>query len=119
MRALARLLATQAHWAAPGLMSDRQEHLIPTNCRPLSLALLDRWLDSLRLSRGLPDAILAADRIAGLSPPALTPGPEHGPFLSRSAEGAAFAEACARLSRLQGRDLIDGLVAMIVRPRPA
>ena len=83
MRALARLLATQAHWAAPGLVSDRQEHLIPANCRPLGLALLERWLDSLRLSRGLPDAILAADRIAGLSPPAVTPGPEHGPFLSR------------------------------------
>ena len=77
-------------------MSDRQEHLIPTNCRPLSLALLERWLDSLRLSRGLPDAILAADRIAGLSPPAVTPGPEHGPFLSHAAEGAAFAEASAR-----------------------
>lgn len=111
-RALARLLTTQAFHAAPGIVSDRHELLIPANCRPLALALLNRWLDSLRLSRALPDAVLAADRIAGLAPPSLAPGPEHGPFLSRSAEGAAFAAACTRLARLAGRDLLEGLAAM-------
>ena len=93
-------------------MSDRHELLIPTDRRPLALALLDRWLDSLRLSRTLPDAVLAADRLAGLTPPAVTPGPEHGPFLSRAAEGAAFAATCTRLARLAGRDLLEGLAAM-------
>ena len=112
IRALARLLVTQAYQAAPGIVSDRHELLIPANCRPLALALLNRWLDSLRLSRALPDAVLAADRIAALAPPSLTPGPEHGPFLSRSAEGAAFAATCTRLARLAGRDLLEGLAAM-------
>jgi hypothetical protein len=111
-RALARLLTTQAFQAAPGVVSDRHELLIPADRRPLALALLDRWLDSLRLNRTLPDAILAADRIAGLAPPSVAPGPEHGPFLSRAAEGAAFAATCTRLARLAGRDLLEGLAAL-------
>ena len=112
IRSLARLLVTQAFQVAPGVVSDRHELLIPTDRRPLALALLDRWLDSLRLSRTLPDAVLAADRLAGLAPPAVAPGPEHGPFLSRAAEGAAFAATCTRLAGLTGRDLLEGLAAM-------
>ena len=111
-RALARLLTTQAFHVAPGIVSDRHELLIPGAYRPLALTLLDRWLDSLRLSRALPEAVLAADRIAGLAPPTLAPDPEHGPFLSRAAEGAAFAAACARLAGLRGQDLLAGLATL-------
>lgn len=107
--ALARLLVTQAHAVAPALVNEQHELLIAAPCRGLALALVERWLDSLRLSRALPDAILAADRITGLQPPTLTPGPDHGPFLSRAAEGATFAAACLQLSRQDGRGLLEML----------
>lgn len=112
IRSLARLLVTQAYQAAPGLVSDRHALLIPAGRRALALALLDRWLDSLRLSRTLPAAVLAADRFAGLTPPAVTPNVEHGSFLSHAAESAAFAATCTHLARLSGRDLLEAFATM-------
>ena len=97
-RALARLLVTQALEAAPEVIGAGHELAIPPGQRTMAMALLERWVDSLRLRRGLPDAILAADRVAGLGSLAAPAGLSRGPFLSRAAEAAIFAGICARLS---------------------
>lgn len=108
---LARLLVTQAHAAAPGVVPDNHEALIPAAQRPFALAVLDRWVDSLRLRRGLPAAVQDADRVAGLAPLLAGVGAERGPFLSYAAEAAVFATACASLAAQPDRDLLVSLAA--------
>ena len=64
--ALVWLLVTQAYQIAPDVVGEGHAYLIAPEKRVFALNLLDRWLDSLSLSKGLDDAILEADRIAGL-----------------------------------------------------
>src|ERR1019366_3962287 len=59
---LARLLITQAQHAAPDVYATH-EYMIPAEKRVFVLGLLDKWVDSVRLSKGLADRILEADRI--------------------------------------------------------
>ena len=108
-RALARLLVTQAYQAAPKLISDSNELLIAEGQRPMAMELLNRWLDSLRLSKGLPEAILEADKIAALASQLTEATTRHGPFLSRAAEYAVFANTCARLAQKSGKELLQGI----------
>lgn len=106
---LARLLVTEAHTLTPALIPPAHELLIPEGQRGAALHLLDRWLDSVRLRRSLPAAVIAADRAAGFAhPPAPVP-PVHGPFLSRGLELAALRALCADLAPLVGRDLLQAL----------
>jgi hypothetical protein len=109
---LAKLLATQAHVAAPDLVSERHELVIQPPQQEFALALLDRWLDSLRLSKRLADAILDADRSAGLGALMAAADATQGPFLSYAAERAVFASTCAQLARAGGRDLLETLAAL-------
>ncbi|MCC6629590.1 MAG: PglZ domain-containing protein [Chloroflexi bacterium] len=111
-RCLARLLVTQAHAVAPGLVADAHELLVQgAPRRAAALELLDRWRDSRRLSQPLPEAILAADRIAALGAVLTEVSAAHGPFVSHAAEAAAFAATCRRLGQLDGRDLLQQLAA--------
>jgi hypothetical protein len=111
-RALARLLVTQAFQVVPEMIGDGNDHLIPAAHRNQAMSLLERWSDSLRLSRGLPEAIVAADRIAGLGALLSATDPGKGPFLSRAAEQAIFSGTCSRLGALAGRDLLETLAAL-------
>ena len=77
-----------------------------------ALNLLDRWLDSLSLSKGLDDAILEADRIAGLGNDMTRATIKHGPFLSHAAERAIFANTCTSLSQQSGRELLEALASL-------
>ena len=65
-RALARLLATQAHVAAPAVGAGHPEWVIAPPQQALALRLLEQWTDSFQASEGLPDAIIGADALAGL-----------------------------------------------------
>lgn len=112
LRALARLLVTQAHQVAPKLIVEGAPMLIDEACRPMAINVLNRWIDSLRLSKGLPDAILEADKIAALAGQLPTVDAAHGPFLSRAAEHAAFANTCTRLAHKTGKELLQGLVSL-------
>jgi len=104
-RALARLLVTQAHSIAPALVGANHDLLIAADTRPFALALLDTWLDSQRLSKALPDRIIAADGLAGLgSLPAAAP--VAGAFVSQAAERAVFAAVCNHLATLSGSPLL-------------
>jgi hypothetical protein len=111
-RALARLLVTQAYEAAPKLISESNKLLIREGQRPFALKLLDTWLDSLRLSKGLPNAILEADKIAALTgqlPEAIV---KHGPFLSHTAEYTIFANTCTRLAQKSGKELLQSIATI-------
>lgn len=111
-RALARLLVTQAQAVASHLIGDSHELLLPVGQRKFALDLLDRWLDSLRLSRHLGAAIVEADKIAGLAAvlAAVTIG--QGPFLSHTAERAVFANTCQHLAAIPAPDLLDALALL-------
>lgn len=113
--ALARLLITQAHGIAPTIFQNHA-YLIPAERRDDALKLLDTWVDSVRLSKGLAERILEADRI-------LVPGQyfnevatsettaRHDWFLSQAAERALFTNTCVRLARESGTDLLEALAA--------
>jgi hypothetical protein len=111
-RALARLLVTQAHQAAPDLIPEGHELLIPADRRKLALQLLDRCTDSLRLRQRLPDAILEADCIADLGSQVGGATVEHGPFLSHAAEGALFRQTCSQLAQQTGKTLLQSIAAI-------
>ncbi len=108
-RALARLLVTDAHRGAPRLVGEGHELLIPPGQRECALELLDQWGDSLRLRKGLPEAIIEADRIAGLGSALDGATVKVGPFLSLAAERAVFAHTCSRLGQKRGKDLLESL----------
>lgn len=111
-RALARLLVTQAHEAAPRSISESNEFLIGEPTRATARELLNRWIDSLRLSRGLADAIIEADKIAALDTQLQHANLKHGPFLSRAAEQGLFTATCARLGQKSGKDLLQHLASL-------
>ncbi len=111
-RALARLLVTQAHQAAPQLIGDGHELLTPVGQRRAALQVLERWRDSLRLSKGLPAAIIEADRLAALGGDVAAASTSDGPFLSLAAERAVFGAVCARLVHETGKDLLASLAAL-------
>jgi hypothetical protein len=111
-RSLARLLVTQAHAVAPSLIPTTHDLLIAEGQRPQALHLLERWRDSLRLSRGLPDAILEADRIAAPGPLLEQASSTHGPFLSHAAEMTVFTTTCHRLAQKQGKTLLHALASL-------
>lgn len=112
LEALAHLLVTQAHDASPQYFAHH-DYLIAAEKRPFALRqLLERWLDSVSLRKGLPERIIDADRILGLG--SYFSEAEVGPavYLSQALERALFANVCARLGELRGRDLLDALVAL-------
>lgn len=109
--ALVRLLVAQAHSIAPEAL-NRHEYLVAPDKRAAAIKLLDDWLDSVRLSKGLPERILEADRILGLhnylGGSAITPDV----FVSQSAERTLFASTCTMLAQLHGRELLDTFVRL-------
>jgi hypothetical protein len=108
-RCLAHLLVSEAHDLAPALVPEDHTLLVAPAGRPLALHLLRQWADSVRLSQRLPDAVIEADKIAGLGSLLAAAPPEHGPFLSQVAEQAIFAAACGRLAQQNGQALLAGL----------
>ncbi len=112
IRALAQLLVTQAHAVAPRMISDSNELLIGEPARTTALDLLGRWVDSLRLNKGLSDAIMEADKIAALGNQVRDATIKHGPFLSRAAEYHVFTATCTRLSQKSGKDLLQTLAGL-------
>ena len=109
IRVLARLLVTQAYEQSPGLISATHELLIAEPQRPAALDLLNRWIDSLRLSKGLPAMIVEADKIAALTALVQKATLNDGPFLSHAAEHTLFARTCLDLSQKHGKELLDAL----------
>ncbi len=110
LRALARLLVTQAHEAAPGLVPEGRELLITPERRAEALGALARWADSVSLRGRLAEAVVEADKIAALGNlPAPLPG--AAPFLSRAAEAAAFSLVCRGLATARGLELLEALAA--------
>jgi PglZ domain len=110
--ALVWLLVTQAYHVAPDVVGEKHTYLIAPEKRTFALNLLERWLDSLRLSKGLHDAILEADRIAALGNDMSRATIKHGPFLSHAAERAIFANTCASLAQLSRRELLEALASL-------
>lgn len=111
-RCLARLLVSEAHRIAPRLISDDHELLIDAGHRTLALQILDHWLDSLRLSKGLPEAVIEADSVAALAAQVRDASVKHGPFLSHSAERTVFANTCSRLAQRNGKELLESLAGI-------
>jgi serine/threonine protein kinase len=112
IRALAQLLVTQAYQAAPRIISESNELLVGETARSTALELLGRWVDSLRLSRGLADAIIEADKLAVLGSQVRDATIKHGPFLSRAAEQSVFTATCTRLSQKSAKDLLQTLASL-------
>jgi len=110
--ALVWLLVTQAFQVAPDVVGERHNYLIAPEKRAFALNLLERWLDSLRLSKGLHEAILEADRIAALGNDMGTATIKDGPFLSYAAERAIFANTCVSLAQLSGRELLEAFASL-------
>ncbi len=110
--ALVWLLITQAYHVAPELVGEKHAYLITAKKRTFALNLLDRWLDSLRLSKGLHEAILEADRIAALENDMSGATVKHGPFLSYAAERAIFANTCTNLAQQNSRELLEALASL-------
>src|SRR5947209_3643538 len=110
--ALVWLLVTQAFQVAPDAVGERHNYLIAPEKRVFALHLLERWLDSLRLSKGLHEAILEADRIAALGNDMGKATIRYGPFLSYAAERAIFANTCASLAQQSGRELLEALASL-------
>ncbi len=108
---LARLLVTQAHSLAPKLVAEGHEHLIDHGKRRFALELLEQWQDSLRLSKGLPEAVLDADRLATLGELPHEAALKQGPFLSHSLERSVFTSTCEKLAQKKGKELLDALAA--------
>lgn len=111
-RCLATLLVTEAEAVAPGLLPEGHELLIQPPERAFALQLLADWSDSVRLSRGLPEAILQADGIADLGSLVSAGNRLEGPFLSQAAEQAVFSGQCARLAALSGQSLLEELTGL-------
>src|SRR6266516_1995645 len=110
--ALVWLLVTQAFQVAPDAVGERHTYLIAPEKRVFALNLLERWLDSLRLSKGLHEVILEADRIAALGNDMGKATIKDGPFLSCAAERAIFANMCASLAQQSGRELLEALASL-------
>jgi hypothetical protein len=110
--ALVGLLVTQAYQVAPDVVGENHNYLIAPEKRRGALSLLERWLDSLRLSNGLHEAILEADRIAALGNDMGKATIKHGPFLSQAAERTIFANMCASLAQQSGRELLEALASL-------
>lgn len=110
--ALVWLLVTQAFQVAPDAVGERHTYLIAPEKQVFALHLLERWLDSLRLSKGLHEAILEADRIAALGNDMGKAAIKDGPFLSSAAERAIFANTCASLAQQSGRELLEALASL-------
>ncbi len=111
-RALAHLLVTQAYTVAPHLVGAANELLIAEGPRRVALDLLGRWIDSLRLSKRLPQAILEADKIAAPGQSFAEAPVKLAPVLSRAAEYAIFRHTCDRLAQKRGKALLQALAAM-------
>jgi Protein kinase domain/PglZ domain len=112
IRALAHLLVAQAHQAAPRLIGDKHELLVGETARSTALELLGRWVDSLRLSKGLANAIIEADKLAALGSQLGDASIKHGPFFSRAAEQSVFIATCTRLGQKSGKDLLQTLAGL-------
>ncbi len=110
--ALVWLLVTQAYQVAPDGVGEGHNYLIAPEKRVFALHLLERWLDSLRLSKGLHEAILEADRIAALGNDMSKTTIKDGPFLSHAAERAIFANTCASLAQQSGRELLETFASL-------
>ncbi|HEX9132547.1 MAG TPA: hypothetical protein VF844_09650, partial [Ktedonobacteraceae bacterium] len=110
--AMVWLLVTQAYQIALSVVGEGHAYLITPEKRVFALNLLDRWLDSLSLSKGLEETILEADRIAGLGNDMTRATIKHGPFLSHAAERAIFANSCTSLSQQSGRELLEALASL-------
>ncbi len=114
-QSLARLLVTQAHAAlqqvAPAAVPDGHALLIAGDTGRAALGLLERWQDSVRLAQSLPAAVADADRMAALGGALAGITAEAGPFVSRAAEYAVFANTCARLAQASGKSLLEQLAA--------
>jgi hypothetical protein len=108
-RSLARLLVTQVHSLASKLVAEGHEHLIGIGKRRFALELLEQWQDSLRLSKGLPEAILESDRLASLTHPPSEAALKQGPFLSHALERSVFTSTCEKLAQKKGKDLLEAL----------
>lgn len=108
VQCVARLLITQAHYLAPEHIRS-SEYLIPSEKRAFAIELLNSWLDSLKLRRGLPARILEADRLLSLNNFLEDVPLQQGSFLSHAAEKALFAALCQRLLERQGRALLENL----------
>jgi len=113
--ALARLLITQAHHVAPELF-HAHEQLIAEEKRSFALELLEKWVDSVRLSKGLAERILEADRILipgrSMHPATIETTARENAFLSQSAERALFAQTCTNLAKKRGRELLEALAVL-------
>src|SRR6266550_4543519 len=82
--ALVWLLVTQAYQVSPDVVGDGHAYLIAPEKRMYALDLLERWLENLRLIKGLHEAILEADRIAALGNDMSKATIKDGPFLSHA-----------------------------------
>ena len=109
---LARLLVTEAQTVAPTLIPEEHELLISGAQRSFARQVLADWTDSIRLSKRLPEAILEADRVAGLGAIVEAGGGLEGPFLSQAAEQAVLALLCGRLAALSGQALLEELAEL-------
>src|SRR5260370_31453581 len=110
--ALVWLLVTQAHHVAPVVVGEKHTYLIVPEKRAFALNLLQRWLDSLSLSKGLHEAILEADRISALVNDIRVSIVKHSPFLSYTAERAIFANTCTSLAQQSRRELLEALASL-------
>jgi hypothetical protein len=111
IQSVARLLVTQAHSRASQYISNH-EYLIPAEKRKFALALIDMWLDSLKLRNGLPGRILEADRLLSLGNFLTAATIDQGSFLSQAVERVLFNSLCSDLAKKQGRDLLNALVPL-------
>lgn len=109
---LARLLVTEAQAVAPTLIPEEHELLIAGAQRSFARQVLVDWTDSIRLSKGLPEAILEADQIAALGTIVESGGGLEGPFLSHTAEQTVFTTLCSRLAALEGQALLEELAGL-------
>lgn len=111
IQCIARLLVTQAHARAPEHIR-MHEYLIPAEKRTFALKLIDLWLDSLKLRKGLPARVLEADRLLSLGNFLGNASIQSGPFLSHAAERTLFAALCRRLLEKRNRALLDDIVPL-------
>ena len=103
---LAALLVTQAHHVAPEFVPANHSLLIAIDRREFALNILQRWADSKRMHKGLPEAIIETDKLTGLGSCFATATAASGPFLSLAAESAVFATTCQKLANLTPDDII-------------
>ncbi len=111
-KSLACLLISQAYCCAPERIPEQHELLIAPPKRTMALQVLERWRDSLRLSKRLPDAVVKADQIAGLASYVDASDIAKTPFLSQAAEEAIFSDVCTQLKQVEGKVLLQSLADM-------